>query len=323
MAFGPFFIILGYMKENSLFVEKYRSKTLDEYVGNEQLKQIVHQYINNNDLQNLLLYGTPGTGKTTLAKLIVNNFDCDYLYINASDERGIDTIRDKVQGFASSASFKPIKIIILDEADFLTIQAQASLRNIIETYSRTTRFILTCNYLERIIDPLQSRCQVLKITPPSKKEVAKHISVILDKEDTHYTLEDLVLIVNKHYPDVRKILNTCQVNTIQGEANSFLKIDKTVLTGGYKDGLLKELKSPSKDSFKNIRQILADSNLDDFEDVYRFMYDTLDEYGNNDLAKAMIIIEIENYMYHANFRIDKEINIMALLASILKIINQQ
>ena len=306
------------MKENSLYVEKYRSKTLDEYVGNEQLKQIVAQYIEKNDLQNLLLYGTPGTGKTTLAKLIINNFNCDYLYINASDERGIDTIRDKVQGFASSASFKPIKIIILDEADFLTIQAQASLRNIIETYSRTTRFILTCNYLERIIDPLQSRCQVLKITPPSKKEVAKHISTILDQESIEYTVADLVLVVNKHYPDVRKILNTCQVNNV----NNTLKIDNTVLTGGYKDGLLKELKSPSKDSFKNIRQILADSNLDDFEDVYRFLYDTLDEYGKNDLAKATIIIDIENYMYHANFRIDKEINVCALIASILKTINQ-
>ena len=304
------------MKENSLFVEKYRSKTLDEYVGNEQLKQIVAQYIEKNDLQNLLLYGTPGTGKTTLAKLIVGNFNCDFLYINASDERGIDTIRDKVQGFASSASFKPIKIIILDEADFLTIQAQASLRNIIETYSRTTRFILTCNYLERIIDPLQSRCQVLKITPPSKKEVAKHISTILDQEGIEYTVADLVLVVNKHYPDVRKILNTCQVNTV----DNILKVDKTVLTGGYKDGLLKELKSPSKDSFKNIRQILADSNLDDFEDVYRFLYDTLDEYGKNDLAKATIIIDIENYMYHANFRIDKEINVCALIASILKTI---
>jgi DNA polymerase III delta prime subunit len=304
------------MKENSLFVEKYRSKTLDEYVGNEQLKQIVAKYIANNDLQNLLLYGTPGTGKTTLAKLIVNNFDCDYLYINASDERGIDTIRDKVQGFASSASFKPIKIIILDEADFLTIQAQASLRNIIETYSRTTRFILTCNYLERIIDPLQSRCQVLKITPPSKKEVAQHVSVILDTEYIEYAVEDLVSVVNKHYPDVRKILNTCQVNNVEGT----LKIDKTVLTGGYKDALLKELKSPSKPSFKNIRQILADSNLDDFEDVYRFLYDSLDEYGNNDLAKALIVIEIENYMYHANFRIDKEISVCALIASILKII---
>ena len=305
------------MKENSLFVEKYRSKTLEDYIGNEQLKSIVAQYIKKNDLQNLLLYGTPGTGKTTLAKLIVNNLNCDCLYINASDERGIDTIRDKVQGFASSASFKPIKIIILDEADFLTIQAQASLRNIIETYSRTTRFILTCNYLERIIDPLQSRCQVLKITPPSKKEVAQHVSIILDKEDITYTIEDLVLVVNKHYPDVRKILNTCQVNAV----DSTLKIDKAILSSNsYKDGILKELKSPTKSSFKNIRQILADSNLDDFEEIYRFLYDNLDEYGNNDLTKAMIVIEIENYMYHANFRIDKEINTCALIASILKII---
>jgi len=319
LAFGPFFIIFGYMKENSLFVEKYRSKTLEDYIGNEQLKSIVAQYIKKNDLQNLLLYGTPGTGKTTLAKLIVNNFNCDFLYINASDERGIDTIRDKVQGFASSASFKPIKIIILDEADFLTIQAQASLRNIIETYSRTTRFILTCNYLERIIDPLQSRCQVLKITPPSKKEVAQHIVTILDKEEINYELEDLALIVNKHYPDVRKILNTCQVNTV----DNVLQIDKNIIvSSSYKDSLLKELKSPSKTSFKTIRQILADSNLDDFEEIYRFLYDNLDEYGNNDLAKAMIVIEIENYMYHANFRIDKEINVMALLASILKTINQ-
>ena len=308
------------MKENSLFVEKYRSKTLEDYIGNEQLKSIVAQYIKKNDLQNLLLYGTPGTGKTTLAKLIVNNFDCDFLYINASDERGIDTIRDKVQGFASSASFKPIKIIILDEADFLTIQAQASLRNIIETYSRTTRLILTCNYLERIIDPLQSRCQVLKITLPSKKEVAQHVAIILDKEEINYGLEDLVLVVNKHYPDVRKILNTCQVNTV----DSTLKIDKAILSSNsYKDGVLKELKSPTKSSFKNIRQILADSNLDDFEEIYRFLYDSLDEYGNNDLSKAMIVIEIENYMYHANFRIDKEINVMALLASILKIINNK
>jgi len=312
-----FFIILSYMKENSLFVERYRSKTLDEYIGNEQLKQIVSQYINNNDIQNLLLYGTPGTGKTTLAKLIVNNINCDFLYINASDERGIDTIRDKVQGFASSASFKPLKIIILDEADFLTIQAQASLRNIIETYSRTTRFILTCNYLERIIDPLQSRCQVLKITPPSKKEVAQHVANVLEQENINYELNDLVLVVNKHYPDVRKILNTCQVNTVEDK----LTIDKSLIaSNGYTDAILKELKAANKNSFKNIRQILADSNLDDFEEIYRFLYDNLDEYGKDDLTKVSIIIEIENYMYHANFRIDKEINVMALICSILKTI---
>ena len=302
---------------NSLFVEKYRSKVLDEYVGNEQLKQIVSQYIDKNDIQNLLLYGTPGTGKTTLAKLIVNNIDCDFLYINASDERGIDTIRDKVQGFASSASFKPLKIIILDEADFLTIQAQASLRNIIETYSRTTRFILTCNYLERIIDPLQSRCQVLKITPPSKKEVAQHVAGILEQESINYELNDLVLVVNKHYPDVRKILNTCQVNTVEGE----LTIDKSLIaSNSYTDAILKELKSVNKSSFKNIRQILADSNLSDFDEIYRFLYDNLDEYAKYGVQQAMIIIDIENYMYHANFRIDKEINVMALISKILQTI---
>jgi DNA polymerase III delta prime subunit len=305
------------MKENSLFVEKYRSKVLNEYIGNEQLKQIVSQYINNNDIQNLLLYGTPGTGKTTLAKLIVNNINCDFLYINASDERGIDTIRDKVQGFASSASFKPLKIIILDEADFLTIQAQASLRNIIETYSRTTRFILTCNYLERIIDPLQSRCQVLKITPPSKKEVAQHVANVLDQEDISYENFNIAFIVNKHYPDIRKILNTCQVNTVDSE----LVIDTSILTSSnYTDAILKELKAANKNSFKNTRQILADSNLNDFEEIYRFLYDNLDEYSKDDINKALIIIEIENYMYHANFRIDKEINVMALISKILQTI---
>ena len=167
-------------REHTLLVEKYRSKTLDEYVGNEHIKATIKKYLEQNDIQNFLFYGGAGCGKTTLAKLIVNNLDCDYLYINSSDERGIDTIRDKVSGFASTASFKPLKVVILDEADFITIQGQAALRNVIETYSRTTRFILTCNYIERIIDPIQSRCQVLKIEPPSKKDIAKHLAKILD-----------------------------------------------------------------------------------------------------------------------------------------------
>jgi AAA+ superfamily predicted ATPase len=134
-----FNIMVTTTRDHTLLVEKHRPTTLEGYVGNENIKNSISQYLSQNDIQNLIFYGPSGTGKTTLAKLIVNNLNCDYLYINASDERGIETIRDKVAGFASSASFKPLKVVILDEADFLTIQAQASLRNVIETFSRNTR----------------------------------------------------------------------------------------------------------------------------------------------------------------------------------------
>ena len=150
-------------RKNSLLNEKHRPTSLDTYVGNEQLKASIAKQLAQNDIQNYLFYGPAGTGKTTLSKIIINNLDCDHIYINASDERGIETIRDKVTSFAMVASFKPLKVVILDEADFLTINAQASLRNIIETFSVTTRFILTCNFVERIIDPLQSRCQTIKV----------------------------------------------------------------------------------------------------------------------------------------------------------------
>ena len=158
-----------------LWVEKYRPITLEEYIGNEVIKNKIADYLKQGSIQNLLFHGVAGTGKTTLAKLIAKNLNCDLLYLNASDERGIDTIREKIIPFASSMSFNDIKIIILDEADYLTPQAQATLRNTIESCSKTTRFILTCNYLERIISPLQSRCQTFEITPPSKTEVIEHI----------------------------------------------------------------------------------------------------------------------------------------------------
>ena len=303
-------------KEHTLWVEKYRSQNLDSYVGNEQIKNTISKYLEQNDIQNFIFYGTAGTGKTTLAKLIVSNLNCDYLYINASDERGIDTIRDKVQGFSSVASFKPLKVVILDEADFLTIQAQASLRNIIETFARTTRFILTCNYIERIIDPLQSRCQVLKIIPPSKQEVAYHIMNIIKQENVGMGAEDLKLVVNQFYPDIRKMHNTLQMSVVGDEVS----IDKSVLvSSNYKTKVLAELMKPSSKSFNTIRQIIADSGVNDFEDLFRYLYDNVEKYAPMDMGS--VIIYIEDYQYHANFRIDKEINIMALISRILSLIS--
>lgn len=294
---------------NTLWVEKYRPDILENYVGNENLKETISKYIEQNDVQNLIFYGPAGTGKTTLAKLLVKNINCDFIYINASDERGIETIRDKVSGFASTMSFKPLKVVILDEADFLTIQAQASLRNVIETFSKSTRFILTCNYIERIIDPLQSRCQTLKIVPPSKADVARHLCKVLSQENVNYDTDSVVNIVKKQYPDVRKMLNICQMSSKKGE----LVVDsQTLVSSNYIDQIIELL--PNNKSFKQIRQIIADSNVDDFEALYKALYERIDEYTTRD-AEAIIIIE--EYLYHANFRIDKEINVMACVAKLL------
>ena len=298
-------------KEHSLFVEKYRPSSLENYVGNEHLKTTISKYLEQNDIQNLIFYGQAGGGKTTLAKLIVNNLNCDYLYINASDERGIETIRDKVSGFASVASFKPLKVVILDEADFLTIQAQASLRNVIETFSRTTRFIMTCNFVERIIDPLQSRCQVIKIVPPSKSEVAKHLAWIIEKEVISYTLEDIKIIVNQYYPDLRKCINTIQLNS----KDSTLKLDNSILvSSNYIDKVIDELKK-SKPYFNSIRQIIADSNIEDFDELFKALYERASEFLPN--KEGTVAMLVNDHQYKANFRIDKEINTMSLIQNLI------
>ena len=306
-------------EEHSLWVERYRPDTLDGYVGNEHILEKVRIYIQNEDVPHLLFFGGAGTGKTTLAKIITNQIDCDLMYINASDENNVDTVRDKIRGFASSMGFRKWKVIILDEADYLTPNAQAALRNLMETFSKTTRFILTCNYVEKIIDPIQSRCQTFGITPPSKKEVAIRLKEILDLEGVQYEMSDMAILVNSGYPDIRRVLNAAQRQIVNGE----LKIDKTsTIQANYMDEVLTILKSNGsvKDSFTKVRQIIADSKVKDFTPFYGFLYDNVDDYANGKVGNT--ILKIADAQYKDASVVDKEINIMAMMLEILIDIKQ-
>ena len=301
--------------ENSLWVEKYRPSDLKTYIGNEHLKDKVKRYLDESDVPHLLLYGKAGTGKTTLAKIVVNNIDCDYLYINASDENNIDTVRFKIRAFASTVGFKDLKVIILDEADYLTPNAQAALRNLMETFSKHCRFILTCNYVERVIDPIQSRCQSFKVVPPSKKDVAKHLGIIFKTESVKFDLDDLALVVNAGYPDIRRVINSAQRQVVDKE----LKIDvNSVIQNDYKIQLLDKLSNGSK--FNDIRQLIADNSISDYSELYRLLYDEVETYGKNKVAECILIIA-EAQFQDVNV-VDKEINFMSTVLRLKKTIGE-
>ena len=302
--------------EHSLWVEKYRPTTLDTYIGNEHLKSKVSVYLESGDLPHLLLYGKAGTGKTTLAKLLVNNIECDYMDINASDENSVDTVRTKVRGFASTMGFKDYKIIILDECDYITPNAQAALRNLMETFSKHCRFILTCNFVERIIDPIQSRCQSFQVIPPSKKEVAIHMTNILKEEDVVSKMDDIAGLVNAGYPDIRRVINSCQRQVVDG----LLVVDKqSLVESDYKMKLLEIIKKESKkDAFKSVRKLLADSQVTDFAELYKLMYDEVDSYGTGHIAECILIIA--KYQLSDGQVVDKEINAMAMIIELLGVI---
>ena len=301
---------------NYLWVEKYRPSSLDNYIGNEHLKSKVKIYLESGDLPHLLFFGKAGTGKTTLAKLLVNNIECDYLYINASDENSVDTVRNKVRQFASTVGFKDLKIIILDECDYITPNAQAALRNLMETFSKHCRFILTCNYVERIIDPIQSRCQSFQIIPPSKSEVAKHLHDILIEENVTDTMEDIKVLVDSGYPDIRRVINSAQRNVVNGN----LKLDtSSIIQNDYKLKLLKILETQDKkNAFKEIRQLLADNKITDFADLFRLLYDEVDGYGKGHVAECILIIA--RYELSDSQVVDKEINAMAMLIELLGVV---
>ena len=300
--------------EHTLWVERYRPEKLEDYVGNDAIKEKVSIYLESSDVPHLLFYGTAGTGKTTLAKLIAKNIDCDLMYINASDENNVDTVREKIKNFASTIGFRQWKIIILDESDYLTPNAQAALRNLMETFSKTTRFILTCNYVEKIIDPIQSRCQTFAITPPTKKDVAIRVNEILKAESVTYNPADLVTIINAGYPDIRRILNACQRQVVAGT----LKVDKqSLLESNYMDKVIELLasKPERKQLFTNIRQLIADSGVKDYTALYKHLYDNLESFATGHIAGTILILA--ESQYKDTFVVDKEIHIASMFIQII------
>jgi replication factor C small subunit len=298
------------MKQHTLWIEKYRSENLEQYIGNDAVKARITDCIAKNDIPHFIFAGSAGTGKTTLAKLIVKNIQCDYLYINASDENGIDIIRDKVKGFASTSSFKPLKVVILDEADFLTQPAQAALRNLIEEYSMVTRFVLTCNYIERLIEPLQSRCEIHILKPPTKSAVAKHICTnILDVEGVTYDIQDVAKIINELYPDVRSIIKVLQSNVKDS------KLTVTTLDDNWCKQLIQILNKRDKNAWYQVRQLVADAQVDDFQTAYRYMFDHLVDFSYGHDAELSVILD--DFIWRAGVVPDKEINFSAAIAKIL------
>lgn len=303
-------------REHSLWVEKYRPQTLEDYVGNDMVKDTIRSYMDTHDIPHLLFYGKAGTGKTTLAKLIVNSIKCDSMIINASDENNVDTVRNKVKNFASSVGFAGMKVIILDEFDYMTPNAQAILRNLMETFSKHCRFILTCNYIEKIIEPIQSRCQSFAINPPNKKDVAVQVVKILDAENIKYNTQTVAEIVNSYYPDIRRVLNTCQLQSRKGE----LRIDKqSMVEADLKTKLVDILKSKNdkRNLYLQVRQTVADNRLTDFTELYTHLYDKVDEYANGNTANA--ILTIADGVSKDALVVDKEIVFMATIIQLLNL----
>lgn len=306
------------IRDDFLWVEKYRPKTIGDCVLPDTLKSTFQQFVDQSNIPNLLLTGRAGVGKTTVARAMLEQLGCDYIIINGSMNGNIDTLRNEIREFASSISFSGgRKYVILDEADYLNPNStQPALRNFMEEYSRNCGFILTANYRNRIIDPLHSRCSVIdfKIEKEDKPKMAsqffKRVSNILQKEGVDFEPAAVIEVVKKFFPDNRRILNELQRYSATG------KIDSGILVNLSEDNLKELIKFLKQKSFSEVRKWVGENNDLDQTTFFRKLYDTASEYLKPN-SIPMLVMTIADYQYKAAFVADHEINILACLTEIM------
>ena len=306
------------MKKQFLWVEEYRPKTIEDCILPESLKKTFQKIVDTGEMHNMLLTGTAGLGKTTVARALCNELDLDYLLINASEDGNIDTLRSKIKQFASSVSLNGgVKVVILDEADYLNAQStQPALRGFIEEFSANCRFILTCNFKNRIIEPLHSRCSVIEFNT-TKKQLSelcalfmKRLQYILTTEGVDYNNKILAELIMRYAPDWRRVINECQRYSSSGEITSDILIGLSDQNISALVGFLK-----TKD-FKNMRSWVTNNSDIDSSVIFRRIYDTLYEYASPHSIPAVILV-LADYQYKAAFVADKELNTVACLTEIM------
>ena len=307
------------MRQDFLWVEKYRPKTVSDTVLPQSLKTTFQQFVDQGNIPNLLLSGGAGIGKTTIAKAMLEELGCDYIVINGSDEgRLIDTLRTKIKNFASSMSLAGgRKYVILDEADYLNADTvQPALRNFMEEYSSNCGFILTCNFVNKIIAPLHSRCSVIefKIPKEDKTEMAAEFFArckdILEKESVEYDKKSLASVVRKFFPDNRRVLNELQRYSVTG------RIDAGILVN-FEDVNIKALIDTLREKkFAECRKWVAQNVDGDTTHIFRKIYDTMNEYVKPS-SIPQVVVTLADYQYKSAFVVDQEINLMAMLTELM------